>query len=67
MFGTSDKHFGAYPKDPKECYSCEGSGNSIFECPVCNGSGEYPERVRCPYCMGKRFPSCEVCKGRGRI
>jgi hypothetical protein len=46
------------------CLECRGSGNSMFFCLVCNGTGRSFGGA-CGACMGRRFGKCLRCGGTG--
>jgi|SRR5579875_3746478 len=47
------------------CPDCRGSGNSMFFCPVCDGTGRNFVGSVCNACMGGRFGKCLRCGGTG--
>lgn len=58
-------HGGSDSGKVQQCTSCHGTGNNIFKCGTCNGSGFSKGGNSCLACNGRRFHECPFCHGTG--
>ena len=53
----------------KSCRTCQGSGQVLGKCAVCNGAGRFPNGNTCQSCggSGQRYKFCPACGGSGTL